>query len=44
MKEMIYYFGYAKTNEDPDNYTGFYDFTKPDPELHKTHYAYKKFT
>ena len=27
---MLFFFGYAKVPQDPDNYTGFYDFTSED--------------
>ena len=27
LKEMLYFFGYAKVTQDPENMTGFYDFT-----------------
>ena len=30
LSEMLYFFGYAKVPQDPDNYTGFYDFTAED--------------
>ena len=40
MKDIMYYYGYAKIKEDPDNYTGFHDYPQTDPELLKT---YKKF-
>ena len=28
MKEMLHFFGYAKVASDPENPTGFYDFTE----------------
>ena len=32
LSEMLYFFGYAKVPQDPDNYTGFYDFTTEDQD------------
>jgi len=37
MKDIMYYFGYAKIKEDPENYTGFHDYPVTDPELLKTY-------
>jgi hypothetical protein len=42
MKDIIYYFGYAKIAEDPNNVTPFYDYPKTDPELYKKYYGYKE--
>jgi hypothetical protein len=41
MKDIMYYFGYAKIKEDPENYTGFYDYPVTDPELVKTYMEFK---
>ena len=38
----MYYFGYAKIKEDPDNYTGFYEYPVTDPDLHKHYYGYRE--
>jgi hypothetical protein len=42
MKDIIYYFGYAKIAEDPDNITGFYDYPKTDPDMLKKYYGFKE--
>lgn len=42
MKEIMYYFGYAKIKEDPDNYTGFHEYAESDPALLKSYYGYKE--
>jgi len=33
MKEMLHFFGYAKLPEDPENMTGFFEFSGEDTEL-----------
>ena len=41
MKDIMYYYGYAKIKEDPDNMTGFHGYPTTDPELLKTYNGYK---
>ena len=42
MKDIIYYFGYAKFSKDPDNYTGFYEYQKTDAEASKTYNGFRE--
>jgi hypothetical protein len=44
MKDIIYYFGYAKIPEDPDNKTGFFEYEHSDPEMLKQYYGYAQLT
>lgn len=41
MKDIMYYFGYAKVDSDPDSYTAFHEYKEHDPELLKTYNGYK---
>lgn len=41
MKDIMYYFGYAKIKEDPDNITGFHEYKVTDQELYKHYNEYK---
>ena len=41
MKDIMYYYGYAKIKEDPDNITGFHEYSKSDPEDLKHYNEYK---
>lgn len=42
MKEIMYYSGYAHIKEDSNNYTGFHEYPKTDPELHRQYYGYRQ--
>ena len=41
MKEMIYYFGYAKVKREPANLTGFFNYSEEDPELIRNYKAFE---
>ena len=42
MKEIMYYFGYAHIKEDPDNYTGFYEYPVTDSSLLKSYNQFRE--
>ena len=39
-KEMMHFFGYAKVPQDPDNYTGFYEYDGTDEHLNSMYNGY----
>lgn len=41
MKEFLHFFGYAKVPQDPDNFTGFYDFDGKDEAMNRVYKAYE---
>lgn len=41
LKEMLFFFGYTKNEDDPDNHTGFFDFPKDHP-LQKTYMGFRQ--
>mmetsp|Transcript_15269 Transcript_15269/g.20744 ORF Transcript_15269/g.20744 Transcript_15269/m.20744 type:complete len:107 (+) Transcript_15269:750-1070(+) len=41
MKEMLHFFGYAKTPQDPENATGFFEFDGSDEELTRQYMGYR---
>ena len=41
MKDIMYYFGYAKVDSDPESYTAFHEYADPNPELVATYNGYK---
>ena len=38
--EMLYFFGYAKLSQDPENVTGFYEFNEPNEALDRKYKGY----
>lgn len=42
MKDILYYFGYAKNESDTDQFTAFFEYADADPELVKTYNGYKE--
>lgn len=41
-KEMLHFFGYANVPQDPDNYTGYYDYAGTDPYLNNIYKGYER--
>ena len=41
LQELIYFFGYAKTKDDPDNFTGFFTYEDEDPDMISLYYGFK---
>ena len=41
MKEVMYFFGYVSIKEDPDNFTGFQEYSETDPMLYKQYYGFR---
>jgi len=37
---MLYFFGYAKLSQDPENVTGFYEFNEPNEALDRKYKGY----
>lgn len=41
LKDCLYYFGYVKTKDDPDNFTGFFKYEEDSPEYLRQHKGYE---
>ena len=39
--EMLYFFGYARLPQDPENVTGYYEFDEPNETLRRTYKGYE---